>query len=209
MVHDAGIDDVTFICATTMRNEAWILPRFLACAALWADSVVLVDDGSTVVTLKFKRKLTVGGYALVWAAHAGTDRQVIRQPIRTAKTVRMTALPSAVAKVVLASPSFPESRDLSGKLGHTTRVVRAASTDQAFAQIGTANSNVRVVVVDIDTYGIALVRDLHKVFPNVRVVAISRHPTLLAHAVKYGAVGVPGPVPPAQLAALIKRLSHS
>src|SRR5471032_2411706 len=37
----------TLICATTVRNEAWILPRFLACAELWADHIVIVDDGST------------------------------------------------------------------------------------------------------------------------------------------------------------------
>jgi len=41
------IGDATLICATTMRNEAWILPRFLECASTWADHVVVVDDSST------------------------------------------------------------------------------------------------------------------------------------------------------------------
>jgi glycosyl transferase family 2 len=41
------IDGATLICATTMRNEAWILRRFLECALTWADHVIVVDDNST------------------------------------------------------------------------------------------------------------------------------------------------------------------
>lgn len=35
------------VCVTPVKNEAWILPRFLACAALWADHIVVADQGST------------------------------------------------------------------------------------------------------------------------------------------------------------------
>ena len=35
------------ICLTPMKNEAWALPRFLACASLWADHIILADQGST------------------------------------------------------------------------------------------------------------------------------------------------------------------
>src|SRR6185503_6148705 len=38
------------ICLTPVRNEAWILERFLACTSLWADHIVIADqlsvDGS-------------------------------------------------------------------------------------------------------------------------------------------------------------------
>ena len=37
----------TIIRLTPLRNEEWILHRFLACASRWADLVLLLDDGST------------------------------------------------------------------------------------------------------------------------------------------------------------------
>ena len=37
----------TIICITPVRNEAWILERFLQCTSLWADHIVIVDHRST------------------------------------------------------------------------------------------------------------------------------------------------------------------
>lgn len=37
----------TVICVTPVKNEAWILERFLRCASVWADHVILADQGST------------------------------------------------------------------------------------------------------------------------------------------------------------------
>jgi glycosyl transferase family 2 len=37
----------TVVCITPVKNEAWILPRFLACASVWADHIVIADQGST------------------------------------------------------------------------------------------------------------------------------------------------------------------
>lgn len=37
----------TLICLTPVKNESWILERFLACASLWADHIVVADQGST------------------------------------------------------------------------------------------------------------------------------------------------------------------
>ena len=34
------------ICITPVRNEAWILERFLQCASLWADHIIIVDQNS-------------------------------------------------------------------------------------------------------------------------------------------------------------------
>lgn len=34
------------ICVTPVRNEAWILERFLRCAQGWADEIVIADQGS-------------------------------------------------------------------------------------------------------------------------------------------------------------------
>lgn len=35
------------ICLTPVKNEAWILERFLKCASLWADHIIIADQGST------------------------------------------------------------------------------------------------------------------------------------------------------------------
>lgn len=34
-------------CLTPVKNEAWILERFLRCASLWADHIIIADQGST------------------------------------------------------------------------------------------------------------------------------------------------------------------
>lgn len=37
----------TIICLCPVRNEAWILDRFLRAASLWADHIIIADQGST------------------------------------------------------------------------------------------------------------------------------------------------------------------
>ncbi len=37
----------TLICLTPVRNEEWVLERFLQCASLWADRIIIADQGST------------------------------------------------------------------------------------------------------------------------------------------------------------------
>jgi len=39
--------DPTLICLTPVKNEAWILERFLACASTWADHIIVADQQST------------------------------------------------------------------------------------------------------------------------------------------------------------------
>lgn len=34
-------------CLTPVKNESWILERFLKCASLWADHIIIADQGST------------------------------------------------------------------------------------------------------------------------------------------------------------------
>lgn len=37
----------TVVCLTPIKNEAWILRRFLSCASLWADRIILADQNSS------------------------------------------------------------------------------------------------------------------------------------------------------------------
>lgn len=51
------------ICLTPVRDEAWILERFLACASLWADHIIIADqhstDGSREIAARFPKVILV------------------------------------------------------------------------------------------------------------------------------------------------------
>jgi glycosyltransferase involved in cell wall biosynthesis len=46
----------TVICLTPVRNEAWILDRFLQCASRWADHILLADDRSVDASQEIARR---------------------------------------------------------------------------------------------------------------------------------------------------------
>lgn len=45
----------TVVCLTPVRNEAWILPTFLAAASIWADVIIVADQGSTDGSVEIAR----------------------------------------------------------------------------------------------------------------------------------------------------------
>lgn len=44
------------ICLTPVLNEAWILDRFIQCASLWADYIIIADQGSTDGSVEIAQK---------------------------------------------------------------------------------------------------------------------------------------------------------
>ena len=48
-------DDATLFCLTPVKDEAWILERFLACAATWVDHIIIADQGSTDGSVEIAR----------------------------------------------------------------------------------------------------------------------------------------------------------
>ncbi|MCU0606088.1 MAG: glycosyltransferase family 2 protein [Candidatus Edwardsbacteria bacterium] len=46
----------TVVCIAPVRNEAWIIGRFLASASRWADRIILADQGSTDGTREIARR---------------------------------------------------------------------------------------------------------------------------------------------------------
>ena len=65
----------------------------------------------------------------------------------------------------------------------------------------------QVIVVDVDEFGVGFVRDLHTVFPQLRIVALSKSSTTLAAALRNGAtVALPRSTAPATLAKVIAKL---
>ena len=55
----AVADRPTIVCVTPVKDEAWILERFLKCASTWADRIVVADqqstDGSRAIAQRFKK----------------------------------------------------------------------------------------------------------------------------------------------------------
>ncbi|WP_432459147.1 glycosyltransferase family 2 protein [Agarivorans sp. QJM3NY_25] len=51
------------ICMTPIKNEAWILDKFLAAASVWADHIIIADqhsdDGSKEIALKYKKVIYI------------------------------------------------------------------------------------------------------------------------------------------------------
>lgn len=47
---------VKIICITPVKNEEWILDRFLSCTSLWADHIIIADQNSTDNTYKICKK---------------------------------------------------------------------------------------------------------------------------------------------------------
>jgi hypothetical protein len=80
--------------------------------------------------------------------------------------------------------------------------------DDTFVAVGAPDANVKLIVVDVDQYGLGTIRDLHTLFPDVRLIAVSSNARVLGRAVLLGAtVAVPPSTPSQQLAALIARLA--
>ena len=108
--------------------------------------------------------------------------------------------------VVLAGNSSVRN----GAIGSGTQVVPAADGEEVFAVTGDTKRNARVVVVNVDQFGVGFVRELRTVFPNVKIVALSNHPRVLVRAMKAGAtVALPLSTPAPQLASVIRRLARS
>ncbi len=47
---------VTIICLTPVKNEAWILDKFLKSASLWADYIIIADQNSTDGSIEIAKK---------------------------------------------------------------------------------------------------------------------------------------------------------
>ena len=173
------------------------------------------------------RNVRVGGWR--FSLRAGTTIKRLTMPVKVRRpgTYRLTfnvrsgpdvSRKTIVVQVVGKKPR-PETRpaevlltgaptDIARNVGAGTKVVSAIGED-TWTIAGSQNRNVRVIVVDVDRYGLQLVKDLHTVFPSMKIVALTNDPRRLAQAVRAGAaVAVPRSTPPADVAKLIRRLTR-
>ena len=107
-------------------------------------------------------------------------------------------------QIVLAGAA---AKDVNGKLGQQKPKV-VDGVEPAFDATANRSRDVRVIVVDADELGVATVRELHIVFPSVKIVALAAGPKTMAAALKAGAtIVLPRSTPPATLAKIIQRLA--
>jgi hypothetical protein len=148
-----------------------------------------------------------GRYVLRWTAISGAD--VIRQTrvvwiVRTKQAATKLVPRQAPVDVVVAGASLPKQLPMPSKTAQ--RIV--SSTESAFSVTGDPSTNVQVIVVDVDEFGIGLLRDLRTVFPGVRLIALSDDPRKLAPAVRAGAtIALPKGTPTVKLAKVVSALA--
>jgi hypothetical protein len=156
-----------------------------------------VRAGTSIVHLSWPATaLAAGVYTVRYEARSGgqTTSGVMRvQVVRSAGRAKLPI------EVVLSGHKQLSAPGL--------RVV-ATTADGAFDRAGDLRANVSVIVYDVDQNGLKTLRDLHAVFPAIRIVALSTDPLTLARAMKSGAtVAVPTGTPNAALSALVGRLA--
>jgi DNA-binding NarL/FixJ family response regulator len=85
--------------------------------------------------------------------------------------------------------------------------VRSSSVEPTFDAAASRRSDVRVIVIDVNDFGVGMVRELHAVFPALKIVALTSSPRQLAAALKAGAsVALPPSTPASMIARVIQRL---
>jgi hypothetical protein len=157
--------------------------------------------GRTIVKLRVPKQVKRPGvYTMRWTARAGRD--VVSRTIR----IRIVGAKPFVQRVeiVLAGTA---AQDVNGKLGRQKPKV-VTSAEPTFDAAANRNRDVRVVVVDVDEFGVGIVRDLHTVFPSTKIIALAAGPKTMAAALRAGAtIVLPRSTPPATLAKIIQRLA--
>ena len=166
-----------------------------------------VKAGRTIVRLRIPPQVRRSGtYTLRWTARAGRDH------VSSRFAIRLIGLPSGVTpktggpiEVVLTGDA---TRAVAGKLPvGKPKLLSAPGVEPTFDAAANRSRDVRVIVVDVDEFGVSFIRDLHAVFPTVRIVALSASPLKLSGALRAGAaIALPRSAPPALVAKLIRQL---
>jgi hypothetical protein len=140
-----------------------------------------VKTGTWILRYALPRRLAPGNYKLTVAAANGGERKAstIRLRIKDGQILlggkaRVLVVGSGIGSMKLVVPKAKVTVTSSSTVYDTTFWSR----------------NVAVVVVDIDKQGAAIVHNLHTVFPSVRIVAVTKYPTKVEKARRFGASAV-------------------
>jgi hypothetical protein len=166
-----------------------------------------VKAGRTIVKLRIPRQVQRSGvYALRWTARAGRETVSRRVTIRLLGSGQGAVVkPTQPIEVVLAGTA---TNGVGGKLtARKPKVVATRGVEPTFDAAASRRTDVRVIVVDVDVFGVALIRDLHTVFPSVKIIALTSSPRRMASALKAGAaIALPRSTPATTIAKVVQRL---
>jgi len=137
-----------------------------------------------------------------WTARSGRESISRKVTIRLVGARNVIAVP---ARVLLAGPA---ARSISGTFAtQKPRLITASGIEPTFDAAASRRTDVRIIVVDVDAFGISLVRDLHAVFPSTKIVALTSGPRQMAASLKAGAaIALPRSTPASTLGRLIQKL---
>ncbi len=169
----------------------------------------LAKAGITIKRLTMPPSVTKPGrYRLVFSVQSGRETVKKSIVVQIVKKTKKPVRPKKPLQIVLASTGN-NGKEIERGLSKGIEVVPAAVGEDTWTLTGASNKNVEVIVVDVDRYGLQLIRDLRLVFPTVRIIGLTNDPRRLAQAVRAGAtIAVPRSTPPKDLAKLIQRLAN-
>ena len=163
--------------------------------------------GNSILKLKLPptaRKPGTYRIAFTARAKAGTATQTIR--VRVLPTLKLGVLRKTQARsVVLSAPS---GSAIAAKLHGLQTSVVTGGADSAFRATANIRRYVVVIVIDADQAGISTIRDLHAIFPEVHIVALSDDTSILSDAVPAGAtIALPSSTSATLIAKTVSRLA--
>ena len=137
-----------------------------------------------------------GRYRLAFAVESGREKAKKSIVLQIVKKTAKPVQPKKPLQIVLASTGN-NGKEIERGLDKGMEVLPAAVGEDAWTLTGASNRNVEVIVVDVDRFGLQLIRDLRLVFPTVRILGLTNDPRRLVQAVRAGAtIAVPRSTPP-------------
>ena len=161
--------------------------------------------GRSIVKLRLPHQVRrTGVYTMRWTARSGRETMARKITIRLVGTRATCTL--APVQVLLAGPAPRTS--IRGKFPlRKGRVVSSASIEPTFDAAANRRTDVRVIVVDVDAFGVGLISDLHAVFPSTKIVALTSGPKQMIDSLKSGRfVALPRSTPAPVLTRVITSL---
>jgi hypothetical protein len=158
--------------------------------------------GRSIVKLRLPQQVRrSGAYTMRWTARSGRESISRKITIRLVEGRNAIAVP---ARVLLAGPAAGGIR---GTFTQKPRFIIASGIEPTFDAAASRRTDVRVIVVDVDAFGVSLIRDLHAVFPSTEIVALTSGSKQMAASSKAGAaIALPRSTPASTLGRLIQRL---
>jgi uncharacterized repeat protein (TIGR02059 family) len=139
-----------------------------------------VKAGTWILRYELPVGLAPGSYALDVTATTSNERR--------ASTIRLNVQHGGKVHVLVVGDG--SARDTLAVKVPKAKATVTVTPDEDVWDTTYWSRNVAVVVVDVDRQGLALVHNLHTVFPSVRIVAVTKSPNKVVQARRFGASAV-------------------